>query len=155
MYAIEMHKITWHQMVSPILNCNQNKSNSSKHEVIWRREKGLSSVKKNQIRGWVHFWKCMQIGCHGNSKLAVVSKYGVEKAIPQFYIKWITKLSFVHNIIQFLVWKPFFFYHRTKKDSSRRAKPSCMLFVFAMKTQSYLFDQKNMICFFSGNELFS
>ena len=39
----------------------------------------------------------------------VVSKYGVDKAIPQFYIKWITKLSFALKITQFLVCEHYYF----------------------------------------------
>ena len=65
----------------------------------------------------------------------MVRKYGVDKANSQFYTKYITKLSFVLKITQFLVSEPFFFYHRGKKVSSQRAKPFCMLFIFAVKTQ--------------------
>ena len=64
----------------------------------------------------------------------MVRKYGVDKAILQFYFKWITKLSFDLKIIQFLVCEPFFFYHQTKKVSSQRAKPFCMFFILAVKT---------------------
>ena len=56
----------------------------------------------------------------------VVRKYGVDKAISQFYTKYITKLSFFLKITQFLVCEPFFFYHRGNKVSSRRAKHFCL-----------------------------
>ena len=90
----------------------------------------------------------------------MVRKYGVDKAISQFYTKYITKLSFFFlKITQFFVCEPFFFYHRKrKKVSSRRAKHFCMLFNFAVKTQlksTHAFDKKIETAFFSGNDLFS
>ena len=44
----------------------------------------------------------------------VVSKYGVDKAIPQFYIKWITNLSFALKMTQFLVCEHYYFINRRK-----------------------------------------
>ena len=44
------------------------------------------------------------------------------------------EVSFVLKIIPFLVCEFFFFHHQTKRVSSQRAKPFCMLFIFAMKS---------------------
>ena len=88
----------------------------------------------------------------------MVRKYGVDKAISQFYTKYITKLSFFLKITQFLVCEPFSFNHRGKKVSSRRAKQFCMLFNFAVKTQlksTHAHLTKKLTAFFSGNDLFS
>ena len=87
------------------------------------------------------------------------SKYGVDKAIPQFYIKWITKMSFVQKIIHFLVCEPFFFYHRTEKGSPLKDKPFCTILVFVVKTQlkathAHL-PKKIVTDCLSGNELLS
>ena len=66
----------------------------------------------------------------------VVSIYilSADITIPQSYIKWFTKLTFVLKITQFLV-NETFFHHQAKKVSSQRANPFSMLLIFVVKSQ--------------------
>ena len=73
-------------------------------------------------------------------------------AIPQFYIKWVTKLSFVLEKTKFLDCEPFFHY-QAKKASSQRAKPLCTLFIFAVKAQLKVMHAHFYLV--SGNKLFA
>ena len=60
----------------------------------------------------------------------MVRKYGIDKVIPQFHMKWITKLSFVLKITQFLVSELFVFISEQKSEFT---KTFCMLFICAVK----------------------
>ena len=67
-------------------------------------------------------------------------EYGVDEVIPQFHIKWFTKLSFVLKITQFLVCEPFFFYHRflmvNSIQSYRNIKDEIMLLALSLLASS-------------------
>ena len=89
----------------------------------------------------------------------MVRKYGVDKSNSQFYTKYITKLSFVLEITQFLVSEPFYFYHGGKK--SEFTKSSAFLHAFHICCETQLkythahLTKKLRLVFFSGNDPFS
>ena len=78
----------------------------------------------------------------------VVSKYGVDKAIPQFHIKGIRKLNFTLKITQFVAFESFFFNHRAKKVSLRIEEQSICTSAFhlccekTLESHACAFDKK-------------